>query len=120
MSLQHPKKTFARRRKFDLRQLSDQVKILTDLVDQEDPTVNMLREQLKEKDREIDELRKKLSENQESIEIFIKENNYRKREMPKITDKIQMAETGWQDRKTAYFDIIELIKYYPYFMEESI
>lgn len=67
----------------------------------------------------IHELSKVLTEDKGKIKLFLQKNEHRGRTLPEVYGKALMKSEGWQDDKTVYFDMIELMKYYPFFLEEK-
>lgn len=67
----------------------------------------------------IHELRQALSKGKEETKFFITENEY-KRKLPNVNQELNYSINGWQNGETPYFDMIELMKFYPsYFLEGS-
>ncbi len=79
--------------------------------------MNILKEWPKSK---LMELREILAQGKIASKQFIQEMKFRAKELPDIKGHSSFKEDGWSDRKTPYFDMIELMKYYPHFLLDEV
>jgi len=63
----------------------------------------------------INELSEALTLSEDAAQKFVQELKYRGRKLPEIEGS-HYAETLFQDRKTPYFDMIEILRFYPDFV----
>lgn len=75
--------------------------------------MNILKEWPKTKQIELREI---LAQGEIASKQFIQEMKFRGKELPDIKEKPTFKEDGWSDGETPYFDMIELIKFYPHFL----
>lgn len=69
----------------------------------------------------IKELRSALASGREVSEAFLKDLKAKGYELPKIIGSIDYSDNGWVDNETPYFDMIELIDFYPIqFLKEEL
>lgn len=61
------------------------------------------------------ELREVLNEGKTATELFIKEMDFRDLKFPEIKENTAFQKSGWVDKETPYFDMIDLKDFYPDF-----
>ncbi|MFZ3383580.1 MAG: hypothetical protein WA144_06610 [Candidatus Methanoperedens sp.] len=66
------------------------------------------------------ELREILNEGQIASEQFIKEIEFRGLKLPEVKDNSKFKNSGWSDKITPYFDMIDLKDFYPDFEIDEV